>query len=115
MEREGFSSDQVDGVLGQLLYGVAVFHAESCEWLIDADLSQQFPGGWGSESPGMGFGPVWSPTFHCGSAGPGGEKAGGSSIVAFPVRGHPVFRRPDGRICPPPPPSLPPDSENWLD
>jgi Domain of unknown function (DUF222)/HNH endonuclease len=42
MEREGFSNDQVDGVLGQLFSGVAVFYAEICEWLIDADLSQQF-------------------------------------------------------------------------
>jgi Domain of unknown function (DUF222)/HNH endonuclease len=42
MEREGFSNDQVDQVLGQLFSGVAVFYAEICEWLTDADLSQQF-------------------------------------------------------------------------
>ena len=42
MERERFSNDQVDGVLGQLFSGVAVFYAEICEWLIDADLSQRF-------------------------------------------------------------------------
>ena len=42
MGRDKFSNDQVDGVLGQLFSGVAVFYAEICEWLIDADLSQQF-------------------------------------------------------------------------
>lgn len=42
MERERFSNDQVDGVLGQLFSGVAVLYAEICEWLIHADLSQQF-------------------------------------------------------------------------
>ena len=42
MERERFSNDQVDGVLGQLFSGVAVFYAEICNWLIDADVSQQF-------------------------------------------------------------------------
>ncbi|HYJ23773.1 MAG TPA: DUF222 domain-containing protein [Acidimicrobiia bacterium] len=42
MEREGFSNDQVDQVLGHLFSGLAVFYAEICEWLIDADLSQRF-------------------------------------------------------------------------
>jgi len=42
MEREWFSNDQVDRVLGHLFSGVAVFYAEICEWLIDADLTQQF-------------------------------------------------------------------------
>jgi hypothetical protein len=42
MERESFSNDQVDGVLSHLFSGLAVFHAEICDWLIDADLSQQF-------------------------------------------------------------------------
>ncbi|MET0697296.1 MAG: DUF222 domain-containing protein, partial [Acidimicrobiia bacterium] len=43
MEREGFSNDQVDQVLGHLFSGLAVFYAEICEWLIDADRGQRFP------------------------------------------------------------------------
>ncbi len=42
MGRERFSNDQVEQVLGHLFSGLSVFHAEICEWLIDADLSQQF-------------------------------------------------------------------------
>jgi hypothetical protein len=42
MEGERFSNDQVEQVLSHLFSGVAVFHAQICEWLIDADLSQQF-------------------------------------------------------------------------
>ena len=42
MERESFTNDQVDGVLSHLFSGLSVFYAEICDWLIDADLSQQF-------------------------------------------------------------------------
>ena len=42
MERDGFTNDQTDGVLSHLFSGLAVFYAEICEWLIDADLSQRF-------------------------------------------------------------------------
>jgi hypothetical protein len=42
MERERFTNDQVEQVLSHLFSGLAVFHAQICEWLIDADLSQQF-------------------------------------------------------------------------
>ena len=42
MERERFSNDQVDQVLGQLLSGLAVFHAEVCSWLIEVDRGQRF-------------------------------------------------------------------------
>jgi hypothetical protein len=42
MERERFSNDQVDQVLGQLLSGLAVFQAEVCSWLIDVDRGQRF-------------------------------------------------------------------------
>jgi hypothetical protein len=42
MERERFTNDQVEQVLSHLFSGLAVFHAQMCEWLIDADLSQQF-------------------------------------------------------------------------
>ena len=42
MEQERFTNDQVEQVLGHLFSGLSVFHASICEWLIDADLSQQF-------------------------------------------------------------------------
>ncbi len=42
MERERFTNDEVEQVLGHLSSGLSVFQAEMCEWLIDADLSQQF-------------------------------------------------------------------------
>jgi Domain of unknown function (DUF222)/HNH endonuclease len=42
MDGESFSNDQVEHVLSHLFSGLAVFHAQICEWLIDADLSQQF-------------------------------------------------------------------------
>ena len=42
MERENFTNDQADGVLSHLFSGLAVFHAEICEWLIDADRGQLF-------------------------------------------------------------------------
>ena len=41
MERESFSNDQVHQVLGQLLSGLAVFHAEVCSWLIEVDRGQR--------------------------------------------------------------------------
>ena len=41
MERV-YSNDQVEQVLGNLFSGLSVFHASICEWLIDADVSQQF-------------------------------------------------------------------------
>jgi hypothetical protein len=42
MDRERHSNDQVEQVLSHLLSGLAVFQAQVCEWLIEADLSQQF-------------------------------------------------------------------------
>jgi hypothetical protein len=42
MERESYSSDQVETVLSHLLSGVSVFHAEICRWLIEVDLGQRF-------------------------------------------------------------------------
>ncbi len=42
MERERFTNDQVEQVLGNLFAGLSVFHASICEWLVDADVSQQF-------------------------------------------------------------------------
>ncbi|HET9201706.1 MAG TPA: DUF222 domain-containing protein [Acidimicrobiia bacterium] len=42
MERERFTNDQVEQVLSQLFSGLAVFHAQICDWLIEADVSQQF-------------------------------------------------------------------------
>src|SRR3970282_1514493 len=42
MEMERFSNDQVDQVLGQLLSGLAVFHAVVCSWLIEVDRGQRF-------------------------------------------------------------------------
>lgn len=42
MEWERFSNDQVEQVLSHLFSGMSVFCAEVCEWLIQADLSQQF-------------------------------------------------------------------------
>ena len=42
MERESFTNDQADEVLSHLFSGLAVFHAEICVWLIDADVSQRF-------------------------------------------------------------------------
>jgi hypothetical protein len=42
MERERFSNDQVEQVLSHLFSGVSAFHAQICEWLIEADYSQQF-------------------------------------------------------------------------
>jgi hypothetical protein len=42
MERESFTNDQADGVLSHLFSGLAVFHAEICSWLIDADRGQRF-------------------------------------------------------------------------
>ena len=42
MERESFSNDQADGVLSHRFSGPAVFYAEICEWLIDADRGQRF-------------------------------------------------------------------------
>ena len=42
MERERHTNDQVEQVLSHLFSGVSVFHAEICEWLIEADVSQQF-------------------------------------------------------------------------
>jgi hypothetical protein len=42
MDGERFSNDQVEQVLSHLFSGLAVFHAQICEWLIDVDLSQQF-------------------------------------------------------------------------
>jgi hypothetical protein len=41
-ERERFTNDEVEEVLSHLFSGMSVFCAELCEWLIDADLSQQF-------------------------------------------------------------------------
>ena len=42
MDRGKHSNDQVDQVLSHLFAGAAVFHAEICEWLMEADRSQQF-------------------------------------------------------------------------
>jgi Domain of unknown function (DUF222) len=42
MERESFSNDQANGVLSHLFSGLAVFYAEICSWLIDADRGQRF-------------------------------------------------------------------------
>ncbi len=42
MVRETFTNDEVEQVLGNLFSGLSIFHASICEWLIDADLSQQF-------------------------------------------------------------------------
>lgn len=42
VERERFTNDQVEQVLSQLFSGLAVFHAQICDWLIEADVSQQF-------------------------------------------------------------------------
>jgi hypothetical protein len=42
MERERFTNDQVEQVLSNLFSGVSVFLAQICEWLIEADQSQQF-------------------------------------------------------------------------
>ena len=42
MERESFTNDQADEVLSHLFSGLAVFYAEICEWLIDADRRQLF-------------------------------------------------------------------------
>lgn len=42
MERESFTNDQVEQVLSQLFSGLALFHAQICDWLIEADVSQQF-------------------------------------------------------------------------
>lgn len=42
MEMERCSNDQVDQVLGQLLSGLAVFHAQVCSWLIEVDRGQRF-------------------------------------------------------------------------
>ena len=42
MERESFTNDQADGVLSHLFSGLAVFYAEICEWLIEADRGQRF-------------------------------------------------------------------------
>ncbi len=42
MERESFTNDEADGVLSHLFSGLAVFYAEICEWLIDADRGQRF-------------------------------------------------------------------------
>ena len=42
MERESFTNDQADEVMSHLFSGLAVFYAEICNWLIDADLSQRF-------------------------------------------------------------------------
>ncbi|HEX6147067.1 MAG TPA: DUF222 domain-containing protein [Acidimicrobiia bacterium] len=42
MERERYSSDQVDQVLGHLFSGLAAFHAGICEWLIEVDRGQRF-------------------------------------------------------------------------
>jgi Domain of unknown function (DUF222) len=42
MDRESFTNDQADGVLSHLFSGLAVFYAEICEWLIDADRGQRF-------------------------------------------------------------------------
>jgi hypothetical protein len=42
MERERVTNNQVEQVLSHLFSGLAVFHAQICEWLIEADLSQQF-------------------------------------------------------------------------
>jgi hypothetical protein len=42
MDGERHSNDQVEQVLSHLLSGLAVFQAQVCEWLIEADLSQQF-------------------------------------------------------------------------
>jgi hypothetical protein len=42
MDRERHSNDQVEQVLSHLLSGLAVFQAQVCEWLIEADLSQLF-------------------------------------------------------------------------
>jgi hypothetical protein len=43
-DRERFSKDQVEQVLGHLFSGLSVFHAGICDWLVDVDLSQQFLG-----------------------------------------------------------------------
>lgn len=42
MDRELASNDLVEEVLGHLLSGLSVFHAEICEWLIESDRRQQF-------------------------------------------------------------------------
>jgi hypothetical protein len=42
MDGERLTNDQVEQVLSHLFSGVAVFHAQICEWLVEADLSQQF-------------------------------------------------------------------------
>ena len=42
MERESFTNDQADEVLSHLFSGLAVFYAEICEWLVDADRGQRF-------------------------------------------------------------------------
>ena len=40
--RERFTNNEVEQVLGYLFSSLSIFHASICEWLIDADLSQQF-------------------------------------------------------------------------
>jgi hypothetical protein len=42
MDGERFTNDQVEQVLSNLFSGLAVFQFQVCEWLIEADLSQQF-------------------------------------------------------------------------
>jgi hypothetical protein len=42
MEEKRVSNDQVEQVLSHLSSGVSIFLAQICEWLIEADLSQQF-------------------------------------------------------------------------
>jgi hypothetical protein len=42
MAGKRFTNDQVEQVLSNLFSGVSAFHAQICEWLIEADVSQQF-------------------------------------------------------------------------
>lgn len=53
MERERFTSDQVEQVMSRLFAGLSVFQANLCDWLIEADVSQQYLARWRS-----GPGPV---------------------------------------------------------